>query len=341
VVAEYFATAGTAPVAGQTGATLKPSEGAPTALATTPAETNALLKANAISLPQDDGTRRSLASAQPQFKGDQPLPVFDLAPSKPSVTTSMAPVVGHPGAALTLSEVAPSAIPAKPDKGSSEYARPTPAALGPSPAETGALLNSKAAAISLQQANGAQRNLAAALLQSKGDQAAQVFDLAPSERFVAPLSELGQQSAPLRSAEAMLARPEAARMVATQMAEALMRTQNNKVEISLHPEELGRVRMILSTSDLGVSVAIVAERPETLDLMRRHIDQLAKEFREMGYENIGFEFSDRDSRDGASDNTSDTAQNDFLNPGNRRDSDEPVPIQTTRAALSRGLDLRL
>lgn len=85
-------------------------------------------------------------------------------------------------------------------------------------------------------------------------------------------------------------RADAARLPVPQLVEILTRQPDRPMEIQMSPEELGRVRMALSTSESGVTLVITAERPETLDLMRRHIDQLAQDFRRMGYENIGFEF---------------------------------------------------
>ncbi|QPZ92821.1 flagellar hook-length control protein FliK [Thioclava electrotropha] len=68
------------------------------------------------------------------------------------------------------------------------------------------------------------------------------------------------------------------------------------VEIALSPEELGHVRMTLHASQNGMTVAIQADRAETLDLMRRHIDTLAREMHDMGYGALNFQFSQRDER---------------------------------------------
>ena len=48
--------------------------------------------------------------------------------------------------------------------------------------------------------------------------------------------------------------------------------------------------MSLSVSDSGVTLMVAADRPETMDLMRRHSSELSAAFREMGYENIAFSF---------------------------------------------------
>ncbi|MCF6233677.1 MAG: flagellar hook-length control protein FliK [Rhodobacteraceae bacterium] len=185
------------------------------------------------------------------------------------------------------------------------------------------------------------QTLSAAIMRPMAEQNILVSESMPSELFVTPLSEPGLQTGNLRAAETMLARPETARMVASQMAEAVMRTQNNKIEIALNPEELGRVRMVLSTTELGVTVSIVAERVETLDLMRRHIDQLAKEFRELGYQNIGFEFSGGESSHGSDGDSTDVETKLPTSPDDQRDAVGSIQIETARASQPSGLDLRL
>ncbi len=81
------------------------------------------------------------------------------------------------------------------------------------------------------------------------------------------------------------------RLVGQQLAEAVVSHDGDQVEVALNPAELGKVNMRLTTTDVGVMIVIQAERPETEDLMRRHIDELMKEFKEMGFTDIGFEFS--------------------------------------------------
>ncbi|MDU9003083.1 flagellar hook-length control protein FliK [Sedimentitalea todarodis] len=97
--------------------------------------------------------------------------------------------------------------------------------------------------------------------------------------------------APSVSAETILARPETVRNAAAYAVEIFARESGKTVEIALNPEELGRVRMALSTSDAGVTVLITSERPETLELMRRHIEQLSQEFQKLGYGQASFEFN--------------------------------------------------
>lgn len=130
-------------------------------------------------------------------------------------------------------------------------------------------------------------------------------------------------------------RPEVVRNAAANAVEVLVRQPGQSVDISLDPKELGRVRMALSTSETGMTVVITAERPETQELMRRNIDQLAQEFQSLGYENMSFEFQGESAdRDGASDSSpSDT----------RPDHDAVESARTPKAyrLASTGLDLRL
>jgi flagellar hook-length control protein FliK len=54
------------------------------------------------------------------------------------------------------------------------------------------------------------------------------------------------------------------------------------LEITLDPPELGRVRMSLVEIAGTITLSIVADRPETAELMRRHLDILAQEFGRSG-----------------------------------------------------------
>ncbi|WP_372579492.1 flagellar hook-length control protein FliK [Ruegeria hyattellae] len=134
---------------------------------------------------------------------------------------------------------------------------------------------------------------------------------------------------------------ETARAVASQINDVLLRRSDGSFELALHPEELGRVRVAMKPGDGIMTLAIVAERPETLDLMRRHIDQLASEFREMGYSAVHVDLSGADDSDRQPDQSSETGTV-IARDG---DMDAPEPVAAARTALSRGtstgLDLRL
>jgi hypothetical protein len=84
--------------------------------------------------------------------------------------------------------------------------------------------------------------------------------------------------------------PEAARSVAFQLAASAQAVREGGVEINLSPEELGKVTLALHVSEGAVVLAIQAERPDTLDLIRRHIDVLERELRDAGYDSLSFSF---------------------------------------------------
>ena len=90
---------------------------------------------------------------------------------------------------------------------------------------------------------------------------------------------------------------------AQQLAVAVHKTQDGVTSLVLNPEELGRVRLAITTQDGIMAVTITTERAETQDLMRRHIDMLAQEMRELGYENVGFSFEGRGGGDHESQTT--------------------------------------
>lgn len=164
-----------------------------------------------------------------------------------------------------------------------------------------------------------------------------------SGEFAVPTSELSSPPGAARSEGSVIFPPGTAKAVAAQMAQALINTQGSKVDIALNPEELGRVRMVLSTSDSGITVSITAERPETLELMRRHIDQLAEEFKTLGYVDIGFEFSGEESEsnfgDGSNEHQANPENDSEGRPENAQYS--PESKHNTRPPVSRGLDMRL
>lgn len=69
-----------------------------------------------------------------------------------------------------------------------------------------------------------------------------------------------------------------------------------RIEISLSPEELGRVRLSASRTDHGVVLVVQAERPETLELMRRHLPDLMQDLRNMGFANVDYSGGEQNAR---------------------------------------------
>ena len=133
--------------------------------------------------------------------------------------------------------------------------------------------------------------------------------------------------------------PELPRQIATQIANAMPQAGASQVEISLNPQELGRVRISLSAQDTGLSVAIMADRGETLDLMRRHIDQLAQEFRDLGYGDVSFSFDQ--SGDGQPQKDSQAGGSQSMGPDQEGSVIEPGVSTHKSVNATAGLDLRI
>ncbi len=113
----------------------------------------------------------------------------------------------------------------------------------------------------------------------------------------ASLSGTGDSSQPGTSERAR-AEPVAARSIVDQVVRLMARAPGDGViEIRLQPEELGRVRLSMTPTELGVTVQITAERFETLDLLRRNIDLLEADLHEQGFANLTFDFGSETASD--------------------------------------------
>ncbi|MHA6346772.1 flagellar hook-length control protein FliK [Roseivivax sp. CAU 1761] len=79
-----------------------------------------------------------------------------------------------------------------------------------------------------------------------------------------------------------------------QVTEVIARRREGTTELRLAPEELGRLQLRLTPGEAGLAVTISAERPETLDMLRRHIGELARDLTEAGFGGLSFAFSGGD-----------------------------------------------
>ncbi len=121
--------------------------------------------------------------------------------------------------------------------------------------------------------------------------------------------------------------------VAQQLAVAVQKNPNGVTELVLNPEELGRVKLSMVTHDGVLSMTITTERPETQDLMRRHIETLAQELRELGFEDVGFSFRGQ----GQDDQQQSSPEHDMSIAMSEAEPALPAPQDTQTS----GLDLRL
>lgn len=138
------------------------------------------------------------------------------------------------------------------------------------------------------------------------------------------------------------------RELVDQIIPALQRGAGGRIEMLLSPVELGRVEITLQARDGGMTVALAAERPETLELLRRHIDLLAEDMRLLGFADLTFSFGGGSTdgshgRDAGDELTSEGASSVFAGPGSGHDASKalPPPTDHTDPAGQSRLDLRL
>ncbi|QDL94768.1 hypothetical protein FDP22_23130 (plasmid) [Paroceanicella profunda] len=74
------------------------------------------------------------------------------------------------------------------------------------------------------------------------------------------------------------------------------RDAGRRVELRLDPPELGRVTVSLSTDDGSATAVVTVDRPETLDLLRRHADLLQRELANAGFQGAQLSFGSSGQR---------------------------------------------
>ena len=137
-------------------------------------------------------------------------------------------------------------------------------------------------------------------------------------------------------AQAATPMPELPRPALIQIVEA-MRAGATTVDVTLSPEELGRVTLSLGTQDGVLNVIVQAERPETADLIRRSLDMLLAEAQDAGFEDVAFGFGGSGQEAGQGEDQE--PQDQAPAPAGSGLSSE-LAISSARSA-STGLDLRL
>jgi flagellar hook-length control protein FliK len=108
------------------------------------------------------------------------------------------------------------------------------------------------------------------------------------------------------------------------------------LELALSPEELGRVTISIRQEGDFVRVTLSAERPETLDLLRRHAGDLVADLRQSGFSGASLSFGPGDQ-----DQSAKFAES----PEDTKDQSQPPASETRPPAPSRsskgsGMDLR-
>lgn len=128
--------------------------------------------------------------------------------------------------------------------------------------------------------------------------------------------------------------PGLASQAAQQLAGHLNQRPIPPAEVALNPPELGRVAIRFEGDPAGGILHLVVERPETLDLMRRHVDLLETALRAAGHEGCAIALGGRDPGGGGSGRGPEGA------PGPADPAPAAPPAAAPSAAAGR-LDLRL
>lgn len=129
---------------------------------------------------------------------------------------------------------------------------------------------------------------------------------------------------------------------AAQMAAALSHSADGATELALSPDELGHVRLRLEPDAANpdrMVVMITFERPETLDLFRRHAGELADALRAAGYAGADIGFGQDRSGAGGQDGPAGRAS--AWGIGADQPDPAPLPPPAPRLAAGASLDLRL
>lgn len=113
--------------------------------------------------------------------------------------------------------------------------------------------------------------------------------------------------------------------------------QGEVIELKLKPEELGQLRFRIGQGETGLVLSLSADRPETLDLLRRHVDQLARHLSDLGYGSASFSFSDGQGQagPGAGQGSAPMVIDEVM------PAAQEAPARASVVAAPKGLDLRL
>lgn len=101
----------------------------------------------------------------------------------------------------------------------------------------------------------------------------------------------------VKSALIAPAQAEVAQNISAQLVGAVSHNRLGVTEVFLNPQELGRVTLSMASQENILTLTILADRPETFELLRRHIDQLAQDFRGIGFDDIQFNFEQQGQED--------------------------------------------
>lgn len=122
--------------------------------------------------------------------------------------------------------------------------------------------------------------------------------------------------------------------VIAQIGSRLTEAGSRELTIRLDPPELGSVRIVLSGTDGNLTAAVVADRADVEQLLRRHANDLEAALSDAGYGSVNLDFGG-----------SSPHQDDAPDPGTMEQTETHVPIINvtveTAVGPTSGLDIRL
>ncbi len=126
-----------------------------------------------------------------------------------------------------------------------------------------------------------------------------------------------------------------ATQITAQLPQLLTKVDKQTIELRLDPPELGRVTIHLTTNDQQVTAQVIADRPDTVDLMRRHAELLTATLARAGFSqaDLSFQQGQGQQQKGGFEQ--------FQSITGTSESDEPVIPAPTRAGPDGRLDIRL
>ncbi|SFD18410.1 flagellar hook-length control protein FliK [Tropicimonas isoalkanivorans] len=131
----------------------------------------------------------------------------------------------------------------------------------------------------------------------------------------------------------------ALRTASNQVAEVTRDAASGAVEVRLDPEELGRLSISFSSRDAALTVTILADRPDTIELVRRSMGEFLQDLRDLGFQNLSVDVGSSQGEGFSSMGEGPTEVIPLA--GDAQEGDQPATPLPTHASRSAGLDMRL
>lgn len=128
--------------------------------------------------------------------------------------------------------------------------------------------------------------------------------------------------------------------IARQVAEVAVKLGQGEVELSLAPEELGKMRLRVARGEHHPVVTVWFESPDILETARRHLDQLLQDLHDSGLENASLDLRGQSDNRHPNDHMPDVSSHDRMTGGDDM-SLTTAPADPTRRLSDRLLDIRV